>query len=593
MPMKKILTQGKKRQGLALLQSNRLPEAKALFEKICATHKNDIESWVFLVQINAQLGQPGEVERCCRAIIAFQPNSLDAHYHLGCALMLQGKLDEAAATFPAVLRLNPNHALAHLHLGKTYHLALRFDEALKHYRRTIELEPRLTDTYSLMGGILQNRGLTEEAISCYRQGLAIAPNLHKHHSDLLLSLNYVTADDAAGLYAEHMRWGKLHAPHPPLAKCTNTPDPERRLRIGYVSPDFREHSVAYFFEPLLANHNPENVETYCYAEVASPDSVTERLRSSSSHWLNTCGMNDRELADRIRADSIDILVDLAGHTANNRLLAFALKPAPLQISYLGYPNTTGLAAMDYRLTDEHADPPGATEGIHAEILVRLPHGFLCYRASNDCPAVRMPPTERRGYVTFGSFNHLQKVTPEVVALWASILLAVPDSRMIMKNTGLSFPAARDRYSKLFAGHGIDPDRLDLLGPTDSVIDHLATYHHVDIALDSFPYNGTTTTCEALWMGVPVVTLAGQMHAGRVGASLLNQVGLDKLIAGTRDEYIRIASSLANNTRELATLRASMRSRMVSSPLCNEDGFAADVENAYRSIWRQWCAGRAS
>lgn len=594
MPIKKVLTQGKKRQGLALLQGNRLYEAKALFEQICAAHKNDIESWIFLVQINAQLGQPGEVERCCRAIIAVMPNSLDAHYHLGCALMLQGKLDEAAATFQEVLRLNPNHALTHLHLGKTYHLAIKFDEALKHYRRTIELEPRLTDTYGLIGGILQNRGLTEEAIAYYRQGLAIAPGLHKLHSELLLSLNCVTTDDdTADLSAEHARWGKLYAPPSSPAKHANAPDPERRLRVGYVSPDLREHSVAYFFEPLLASHNPENVETYCYAEVASPDSATKRLQSLSTHWLNTCGMNDRQLADRIRADGIDILVDLAGHTANNRLLVFALKPAPLQVSYLGYPNTTGLAAMDYRFTDEHADPPGATDSFHTEKLIRLPHGFLCYRAPTDSPPARIPPAVERGYVTFGSFNHLPKVTPEAVALWAAVLLAVPNSRMVMKNTGFSVPAARDRYASLFAGHGIDPNRLDLLGPTHSAIEHLATYRQVDIALDSFPYNGTTTTCEALWMGVPVVAIAGRMHAGRVGVSLLSQVGLDTLIADTPDEYTRIASSLTRNISELATLCASLRPRMESSPLCNEKCFAADVEAAYRSIWRQWCAGRGA
>lgn len=590
MSIKKVLTQGKKRQGLALLQGNRLHEAKALFEQICAVHKNDIESWISLVQINARLGQPDEVERCCRAIIAVQPNSLDAHYHLGCALMLQGRLDGAATTFQTVLRLKPDHALTHLHLGKTYHLAIELDEALKHYRRAIELEPRLTDTYGLIGGLLQNRGLTEEAIACYRQGLVIAPGLHKLHSELLLSLNCVTAD-AASLYAEHVRWGNLLAPPASSAKHANAPEPERRLRVGYVSPDLREHSVAYFFEPLLANHTPGNVETYCYAEVASPDTVTKRLQSLSAHWLNTCGMNDRQLADRIRADRIDILVDLAGHTANNRLLAFALKPAPLQISYLGYPNTTGLAAMDYRFTDKHADPPGVTDGFHTEKLIRLPHGFLCYRAPSDSPPARIPPAVERGHVTFGSFNHLPKVTPEAVALWAAVLLAVPNSRMVMKNTGFSVPAARDRYLSLFAGHGIDPNRLDLLGPTDSAIEHLATYRQIDIALDSCPYNGTTTTCEALWMGVPVVALVGRMHAGRVGVSLLSQVGLDTLIADTPDGYVRIAASLAGNISELATLCASLRPRMESSPLCNGESFTTDIETVYRSIWHQWCADR--
>jgi predicted O-linked N-acetylglucosamine transferase (SPINDLY family) len=360
------------------------------------------------------------------------------------------------------------------------------------------------------------------------------------------------------------------------------------LKIGYVSADFRIHSVARFFETLLANHNRDSVETFCYADIESSDHVSERLASLSDHWCPVRGLTDDELAGKVYADEIDILVDLGGHTANNRLCMFALKPAPIQVSWLGYPDTTGLTSMDYRVTDARADPPGKTDRWYSEDLLRLPNGFLCYRPPRDSESVTPLPVAGRGFITFGSFNALPKVTRKVVSVWASILTSVPNSRLIMKNKSFIDPATRQRYQSLFEEHAIDPDRIDLLGWVSGVNAHMALYGSVDIGLDTFPYNGTTTTCEALWMGVPVLTLQGMTHVERVGASLLSRLDLHDWIAGDPDQYVRKAVEHAQDTRELATLRKNLRDRMRASSLCDGRSFARDMEHAYRSIWTEWC-----
>lgn len=356
--------------------------------------------------------------------------------------------------------------------------------------------------------------------------------------------------------------------------------------MGYVSPDFHAHSVAYFIEPVLARHDPAAVETYCYAEVAQPDAFTEHMKTLAAHWRGTFGRSDDEVADMIRNDAIDILIDLAGHTAHNRLAVFARRPAPVQVTYLGYPNTAGLPQMDYRLTDAAADPPGQ-EVYYTESLVRLPQGFLCYAPPHESPAVGPLPAATGGCITFGSFNALPKMNNEVIALWARVLQSVPGARLILKNKSLQDAKTCERYRQ----HFHPPERIELLGWLDDPADHLSIYHRVDIALDTFPYNGTTTTCEALWMGVPVITLAGERHAGRVGLSLLTQLGLTELIAKTPDEYVRLAVALAGNRERLAALRAGLRERMRRSPLCDAQSFTRDLEAAYREMWHKWCEGR--
>lgn len=579
--------QGGKKQALGLLQRNRLAEAMPILERLCAANRDDIEAWILLTKVSAQLGRPAKVEECCREIIRIDPHSHEAHFHLGSALLFQNKRSDATAAFQAALRLNPHHAATHVALAM---LSDSLDAAFEHFSRAAQLDPSHVEAHNGTGSALVSFGQIEEAVARLQHCLKLRPGDHRIHSSMLFAMNYSSAYDAASVFGEHVRWGKVHS-LPAASRHKNTPDPERRLRIGYVSPDLCEHSVAYFFEPLLANHDPARIETFCYADVAQADATTSRLQSLAANWRATHGTGDHELAQCIRADKIDILVDLAGHTSNNRLRVFSARPAPVQVSYLGYPNTTGLAAMDYRLTDEVADPPGQSDACHTETLVRLPHGFLCYRAPADAPPVAELPRSRRGHITFGSFNNLSKVAPEVVSLWAELLQQTPGSRLVLKHNALSSRYAQERYVKLFADKGIGPDRIELRGRDQTVTQHLGAYNDIDIALDTFPYHGTTTTCEALFMGVPVVTLAGQAHATRVGVSLLGRIGAEDLVAQTRQDYVRLASRLAQDPDELARRRAGLREQMSSSTLCDGRRFAQDVEAAYREMWKKWCRCR--
>ena len=393
------------------------------------------------------------------------------------------------------------------------------------------------------------------------------------------------------MFAEHCRWAEVHAE--PLGRdvvpLSSDGDPGRRLRVGYVSNNFREHSVAFFVEALLASHDRSKVEIFCYADIMLADEFSGRLRRHSAQWRVITGQSDAQVAELIRQDAIDILVDLAGHTARNRLLVFARKPAPVQVTYLGYCNTTGLSAMDYRFTDALADSPGTTEHLHTEQLVRLPDCAWCYRPPDASPAVETPPVLRSGHITFGCFNARPKITGEMLALWARLLLEMPASSLLLKNVGFGEPSARQHTRDLLAKAGIAPERVELVGRVPTLAGHLATYARVDIALDTFPYHGTTTTCEALWMGVPVITLAGRTHASRVGVSLLTTTGLPELVASSPDEYVKIAAALATDVPRLAALRTTLRTRMASSPLMDASRFARNVEAAYRQMWRTWCA----
>jgi predicted O-linked N-acetylglucosamine transferase (SPINDLY family) len=365
------------------------------------------------------------------------------------------------------------------------------------------------------------------------------------------------------------------------------------LKVGYVSPDFRTHSVSHFVEPLLRGHDRHEVEVFCYAEVARPDAVTASLKGFADHWQETVGLSDNALAERIRADGIDILVDLAGHTANNRLPLFALRPAPVQVTWLGYPNTTGLETIQYRLVDAVTDPSGEADAWASEALVRLKDGFLSYSAGRNTPATTAPPCLEAGVVTFGSFNNPAKMSPSTLDAWATLLSRLPHAKLLLKGKPFADSAARAMVLANLTKRGVAAERVELAPWSPGIDAHLATYNRVDIALDPFPYNGTTTTCEALWMGVPVVTLCGDRHAGRVGASLLTQVGLTELIASSVEEYVEIAGGLAADPGRLNEMRRTLRPRMAASPLCDGRSFARRVEAAYRAMWQDWCTGQSA
>ena len=577
-----------------------------------------------LAQAYMHLGRPHDAVKAYRAVIEHSPNHTIALKDLGRALVQVCSFSEAVPFLERARALTPNDPEIHEDLGDALAGTGQTNAAITSFKAAAAIQPDLTSAHAklvrLMGmekrhvealawcnaflhanpgdaGMLVSRGIVrgilgqvQEAREDYLRAIELAPEHAVARSALLMNMNYFS-NDPEQLLSAHKDWDlfisrALQSGIP----YGNDRDPERRLRIGYVSPNFYRHSVAYFFEPLLASHDANIVETYCYSHVEQPDAVTERLRGHAHHWREIQGMSPDFVADLVRRDSIDILVDLGGHTATNLLLIFARKPAPIQITWLGYPNTTGMKAMDFRITDEWADPVGIAEAHHTEALIRLPHGFLCYRPLDSAPPISPPPATQIGRITFGSFNTLQKITPEVLRTWARILVAVPGSRLVLKRAAFRHGMVAERYRQVFQDAGVEPDRVMLYGDFPSAVQHLEMYSQIDVGLDTFPYNGTTTTCEALWMGVPVVCLAGNRHAGRVGVSILMQVGLTDLIADNTDDYVRLAVELANDPVRLATLRCNLRERMKSSPLCDASGFARKIETAYRQMWRKWCAG---
>jgi predicted O-linked N-acetylglucosamine transferase (SPINDLY family) len=601
-------------------QAGRLAEAEALYRQILAVEPGHAEALHLLGVIAQQVGRNDlavelirqaivlrpnfsaahsnlgvalrnegrldEAMAACRQALALEPDSPDACNNLGNALVDSERIDEAIASFRRAILLRPNFPEAHFNLGNTLRASGQLDAAIASYREAIALKPDYPTACNNLGDALKQIGRLDEAITAYRKAVALRLQYSDTQSNLLFALNYHPGLDPATVYEEHVRWNHQHAE--PLRRFIqghrNERSPKRRLRIGYVSPDFREHSVGRFLLPLLAQHDHEHFEIFCYAQVPAPDDMTRKIQAHGEHWQSLTGLADGPAAELIRQDQIDILVDLSGHTSHHRLLVFAHKPAPVQVTFLGYPNTTGLATIDYRLTDAYADPPGLTEPYHSEQLFRLPQCAWCYQPAAS-PPVR--PREE-GPITFGCFNNFAKVTEPMLLLWSRILHLVPGSRMLLKAGAFGSAKTQQRVREFLGAAGIDPERLELRGYEPDRDDHLALYRRLDVALDTFPYHGTKTTCEALWMGVPVVTLAGKTHASRVGVSLLTNIGLPELIARSPEEYVRLAAELAGDPPRLSHLRNTLRQRMEASPLMDAPRFARDIEAAYRAMWRKWC-----
>jgi predicted O-linked N-acetylglucosamine transferase (SPINDLY family) len=561
----------------------------------------------------------------CRAVLAQQPDHPEALNLLSSALLAQGRAPEAIASLRRLTEIGPDSAQAWANLGMAQGANADVDGAIDSYRRALQLRVDCADAANnlallfkalerydegeqvcrnarsdrpdagllhTLARILFEQGRVDEAIVEIRAALALNPDAPVMHSDLLRMLNYTQAQDPAAVWQEHRAWGLRHAD--PLQReaptYDNVAEPLRPLRIGYVSPYFRRHAVTFFLESVIEHHDRERTQVVLYADVANPDDYSARLRSYGAAWRDTVGMSDAQLSSAIRQDAIDVLVDLSGHTPHHRLLAFARRPAPVQVTWNGYPNTTGMTGMDYRITDAYCDPPGTTEHLHSEKLVRLPEIFMTWRPPDRAPEVGPLPALATGHVTFASFNGCYKITPALVALWSRILDQVPGSRLMLLTLGSAVAAGRVR--DLFARNGTDPQRLDIL-PRVTHDEFLSAHQRADIALDAFPYHGTTTTCFSLWMGLPVVVLAGACHASRVGVSMLSNLGLPQLIAHSGDEYVAVAVRLASDLPELARLRAGMRERMLRSPLTDGRGCARALESAFRQMWTAWCLERGA
>ena len=576
--------------GKTLCDRGQVRDGAAYFEQAIALDGAFPDAYNNLGNARSVLGQMEEAIACYRRALALQPGNAKVHNNLGNTLARIGQAEEALAHYRRALALRPDNAQMHNNLGNTLATLGRAREAIGHYERAIVLKPDYAEVHGNLANALAACGRADEAFERFERALTLTPDNDATYSNLLLVMNASARFDAQTVFTAHRRYAECFET-PLIAswpKHTNDRSCDRPLRVGYVSADLRMHSVAWFIEPVLANHDRERFEIYAYHGHEIEDEVSEHMRSHVTKWRRLIGLSDEEVARGIQEDCIDILVDLNGHTAMNRLLVFARKPAPVQVTWLGYPNTTGLAAMDYRITDRYADPEGMTERYHTETLWRLPESFSCYRPPATAPEVGALPGNESKTVTFGSFNSRSKIGPEVIALWARVLRAVPNSRLMLKGKGYDDDSVQEALREAFRAHGVGDERLRLHGGNDSHAQHLRRYHEIDIALDPFPYNGTTTTLDALWMGVPVVTLAGTTHVARVGVSLLNHLGLSEWIANSTQEYVEIAARWARDPRRLAALRRQLRTRMASSPLTDASAFTRHLETAYRSMWQRWC-----
>jgi len=516
-----------------------------------------------------------------------------------------GRLAEAEASFRAALSVDNTMAVIHNGLAGVLLAQGRLAEAQDAYRNALAIEPGDADAVHGLADVLVDQGRWSEAMFHLRRALDMNPGSAKAWSGLLMKLLYSDAVTVQAERDDHRRFAERFEAGfrdrvPPHA---NAPDPARRIKIGYVSADLRSHSVAYFIEPILCRHDRTGFEITCYYGADNEDDVTRRFRALADHWVAAARLSDEQLAARIRADRIDILVDLSGHSAGNRLLVFARKPAPVQLSWVGYPAPSGLRHIDHFLTDSLASPhAGGADAVSAEAnsadpagrarlpsLYRLPRVFTCYRPPAFAPPVQALTVREGGGVVLGSFNNAAKISPTVVRLWSRLLQARTKLSLLVKDRRLADPTFRAAFLARFAEHGVGGDRIELVQRSTSDIEHLAQYERLDIALDTYPYCGVTTTCESLWMGVPVVSLAGARFASRMGLTLLSAIGHPEWVAFSEDEYIDRVLALADAAELRAALRVELRSQMQASPLMDEDGITRDVEGAYRAMWQGWCA----
>ncbi len=572
--------------GLAFIKQRRLDEAAALTRRALDNHPGNANLHNNLGIVLAKMGQLGEAIECYKRALNFNPNLMEAHDNLGVALKIQGNLEEAITCFKQAVQLQPNHADTHCHLGNAFHAQDKIAEAEECYRHVLRLDPKHADAHNYLGNVLKDMGRLDEAIACYQNARKYDPQNHRRYGNLLYCKLFHTDFDSAALLKEHRIWEREYAQ--PLETFqpffANDSSPERRLRIGYVSSFFCDQVVGRNVWPLIREHNHEHFEITLYANLVRPDTFSDRFRQAADRWRNIANWSDERVVDIIRQDAIDVLVDLDLHLGGNRLLIFARKPAPIQVTFAGYPGTTGLSVMDYRLTDPYLDPPGFFDDFYAEKSFRLPHSFWCYDPLSEDPEVGPLPALANGFVTFGCLNNFCKINDKVLDLWAQVMHAVPRSRLLLLTQEGS---QRRRTLDFMSQRGIQNNRIEFSARL-STPDYLALYQRIDLGLDTFPYNGHTTSLDSFWMGVPVITQVGYTVVGRGGLSQLTNLGLRGLVADAPEDFVRLATSLAGDLPRLKNCRTGLRSRMKASALMDAAGFARGIENAFRTMWRESC-----
>lgn len=611
--------------GSARKEQQHLEEAAACYRRALALEPASAEVHANLADVLLAQGEAKDALACCRRALRVKPDCALAHHNLGNVWRDQGRLDGAEASYRRALELEPNSCETWNSLGLVlherrqyaeasacYHQALRvkpddsrtqlnlgslsaaqgqITEAIGWYRRVLEIRPDWAEAWNSLASAMRDQGDIDESIGGHRRALELKPDFAAAHSNLLFALQYRPGITSAGLAEAHAEFQRGHAAalQSSWRAHENVRDLDRPLRLGFVSPDFGYHPVGSFLIRVIENLGQYPVETFCYSDRLLHDGLTARFQAVASVWRETSGARDERLAGQIRDDRIDILFDLAGHTGHNRLLVFARKPAPIQATWIGYEGTTGLAAMDYLIADRHVAPPGAESSFRERVL-RLPEAYVCFDAPADAPPVAPLPALGTGRATFGCFNNPAKIAPPVVAVWSEILRRLPDARLILKYRAWLDPVVRRRYVEMFAGHGIEPGRVEWQSFA-AYGDYLAAYGEVDLALDPFPFSGSATTCEALWMGVPVITCPGDTFASRHSLSHLSNVGLSETIASSMNQYVELATSLAADLPRLAALRAGLRGRMAASPLCDGPRLAANLVALLRGAWYQWVRQR--
>jgi protein O-GlcNAc transferase len=604
--------------GDILRKEKKLPQAAAAFEESLNLLPDQPETLNLLGVTRAALGQTQLATEAFEKSIALKPDYANPHNNLGLCLEGLGQPDRAIHEYQTAIRLRPNFPGAYNNLGNLLKEQDQLDQAIAAFRQALVLQPNYAqamvglagafqsqgdpaiDLYhqalanrtdspdeveNALGNALKNSAQVQEAVAAFRRAIDLNPENPISSSNLVFTLWYDPAASSQQLLEEHRNWDRRHAQplrsriHPHL----NTRDASRRIRLGYVSPDFRQHATAFCLLPLLSNHDHTNFEIFCYSSVKKPDPITARLRPYADHWIDCASSSDEDLASQIRADQIDLLIDLSMHTSGNRLLLFARKPTPVQAAWIASPCMTGLGTIDYRITDPHLDPPGQTDSLYVEKSLRLPDSFWCYDPLVDQPLPVAPlPARQNGHINFGNLSNACKFNPAVYSLWSKVLAAVPNSRLILRlPEGSSRTFALDQLK-------IDPSRIRFTGRQPR-LQYLQTYNQIDIMLDTLPYNGHMTSLDSLWMGTPVVTLVGQAVVGRAGLSQLTTLALPELVARDESQFIQIAAHLAADLPKLALLRASLRDRMQKSPLMDGPRFAKNVEALYRQMWQTWCA----
>lgn len=543
----------------------------------------------------AELRKTGKALVNYSLAVHFNPRCAEAYNNMGVIYKEQENLEKSLKCYHAALQCNPRFAQTLNNLGVAYTTTGHLTEALEYLSRAVAVAPTYAEAYNNLGWLFWDHGDMAQALRMYERCIELSPSSKNPSQNRLLALNYLHDVSPERVFEAHKAWGERFSNELglPFTEWHVTRNSRRKLRIGYISPDFFQHSVSFFAQALLEHRTQDMFDVILYSNTTREDDKTELFKTMVPEgcWRKIVGQTAHEVANMIREDRIDILVELAGHTANNRLDVIALKPAPVQITYIGYNNTTGLGAVDYRITDAVVDPLD-TEQPFSEELIRLPGCFLCYTPPARYPDVDQLPALREGFITFGSFSCLAKIGQPCIALWARVLREVPGSRLLVKNKGFYSAEVQANFVSQMKSHGIPEHRLKLMSLAPTSFEHLRIYNEVDIALDTFPYSNTTTTCETLLMGVPAVCLAGNTHGSRVGVTLLTAVGLSDLIASSKDEYVHKAKGLASDLTMLANLRQSLRPMLFASTLCDGQGFVKDkYEPALRERWQAFCDGR--